>query len=151
MSSRPLAVLVLFASLGLAGCDVTSGGGIGSIAAFSTMTKPPAERRAAAAVSNAAMGGLISAKIAAALDEDDRRLAYAAQIEALDKGPPGAPVPWRNPVSGRYGNIVPGPAYLRKSETCRGYSHTVTIAGQIEIARGTACRVADDAPWSVAG
>lgn len=152
MSHRTPAILALLAALSLGGCDVTGGGrlGMGNLAAFSAAPESPAEGRVAAAVSNAALGGLIGAKIGAALDEDDRRLAYAAQIEALDRGSPGAPVPWKNPASGRYGNIVPGPAYARKGETCRGYSHTVTIAGQIEIARGTACRVAQG-PWSAAG
>ena len=32
---------------------------------------------------------------------------------------------------GRYGNIVPGPAYDRKGAQCRGYSHSVTISGQL--------------------
>jgi surface antigen len=59
-------------------------------------------------------------------------------------------MPWRNPVSGRYGNIVPGPAYDRKGAQCRGYSHSVTIGGQLEIARGTACRSPDGA-WSAVG
>jgi surface antigen len=152
MSRSTSSIVAMFAALALAGCDVTSGdGGLGRFTAFSASPKSPAEGRATAALSSAAMGGLMNAKFAALLDEEDRRLAHAAQLEALDKGAAGAPVPWRNPASGRYGNIVPGPAYISKSETCRGYSHTVTIAGQIEIARGTACRVADDAPWSAAG
>ncbi|ABD87391.1 RT0821/Lpp0805 family surface protein [Rhodopseudomonas palustris] len=152
--NRTHAALVLLAGLLLGGCDVTSGGlGTGGLSrAFSAA--PPAnaraaERDAAAAVTEAALGGMIGSKIGTRLDDDDRRLAYKAQIEALDNGAPGAPVPWRNPASGRYGNIVPGPAYARQGATCRGYSHTVTIAGQIEIARGTACH-GPDGPWTVA-
>ncbi|MBB5046552.1 surface antigen [Rhodopseudomonas rhenobacensis] len=146
--------LVLLAALLLGGCDVTTGElGSGSLSrAFSAA--PPAngraaERDAAAAVTEAALGGMIGSKIGSRLDDDDRRLAYQAQLKALDDGAPGAPVPWRNPASGRYGNIVPGPAYARQGATCRGYSHTVTIAGQIEIARGTACH-GPDAAWTVA-
>ena len=56
-------------------------------------------------------------------------------------------MPWRNPASGRHGNIVPGPAYDQKGATCRGYSHTVTINGQLETARGTACR-GPDGTWT---
>ncbi|HEY0329959.1 MAG TPA: RT0821/Lpp0805 family surface protein [Rhodopseudomonas sp.] len=150
---RTDAALILLAAVALGGCDVTSGGlGTGGLTrAFSAA--PPAngrasERDAAVAVTEAALGGMIGAKIGARLDDDDRRLAYQAQIEALDNGAPGAPVPWRNPASGRYGNIVPGPAYVRQGATCRGFSHTVTIAGQLEIARGTACH-GPDAPWTV--
>lgn len=59
-------------------------------------------------------------------------------------------MPWRNPASGRFGNIVPGPAYDRKGAQCRGYSHSVTVNGQLEIARGTACR-STDGVWSAVG
>ena len=55
---------------------------------------------------------------------------------------------WKNASSGRYGNIVPGPVYMKQGSTCRGYSHAVTIGQQIEISRGTACRANDGAPWT---
>jgi surface antigen len=141
------AALLLLIAAPLGGCDATSGTATGGVAgAFSAPSAPAFGRPgegAAAAVNNAALGGLISPKIGAALDDNDRRLAYDAQIEALERGSPGAPVAWRNPGSGRFGNIVPGPAYMKQGATCRGYSHTVTIAGQLEIARGTACRGSD--------
>jgi surface antigen len=147
----PLSALVLGA-LALGGCDRTTGIGAG-VDSFTGSIGSSFGRpgdKAAAVVSNAAMGGLIGAKIGALLDEEDRRLAYQAQLDALDNGSAGAPVPWRNPASGRFGNIVPGPAYAKQGATCRGFSHTVTVAGQLEIARGTACRV-QDGPWSAAG
>ena len=105
---------------------------------------------ASTALTNAELSRLIGTRIGAALNDDDRRLAYEAQIKALESGSPGAPMPWRNPASGRYGNIVPGPAYDRKGAQCRGYSHSVTINGQLEIARGTACR-STDGVWSAVG
>jgi surface antigen len=147
----PLCALVLGA-LALGGCDRTTGIGAGVDSFTGTLGSSFGQGgdRAAAAVTNAAMGGMIGAKIGALLDDEDRRLAYQAQIDALDNGAAGAPVPWRNPASGRHGNIVPGPAYARQGATCRGYSHTVTISGQLEIARGTACRVSDG-PWTAAG
>ncbi|NVN86995.1 MAG: hypothetical protein HXX15_13020 [Rhodopseudomonas sp.] len=147
----PLTALLL-AALALGGCDRTTGFGTG-VDSFTGSLGSRFDRggdRAAAAVNNAAMGGLIGAKIGALLDDEDRRLAYQAEIDALDNGASGAPVPWRNPASGRFGNIVPGPAYARQGATCRGYSHTVTVGGQLEIARGTACR-AQDGPWTAAG
>jgi surface antigen len=149
---KRLSNLLLPLALVLGGCDLTSSadGGTGRFAAFSALRSPFGGSGAAGAVNNAALGGLISAKIGTALDDTDRRLAYEAQIEALERGSPGAPVPWRNPESGRYGNIVPGPAYNRQGATCRGYSHTVTIAGQLEIARGTACR-GSDGGWNAVG
>jgi surface antigen len=147
------AVLVFAVALALGGCDVTSAGsgpseGTGMLAgAFSSASNGSATGRAsnaaAAAAANAALGGLIGNKLGASLNDEDRRLAYEAQIDALDRGAPGAPVPWRNPVSGRHGNIVPGPLYDQKGAKCRGFSHTVTINGELETARGTACLGAD--------
>jgi surface antigen len=143
---------LLLGALALGGCDRTT-----SLAArvdsFTSSIGSDFGRSAdgaAAAVDSAAMGGLIGPKIGALLNAEDRRLAYAAELEALDRGESGAPVPWKNPASGRFGNIVPGPAYAKQGATCRGYSHTVTVGGQLEIARGTACRT-QDGPWSAAG
>jgi surface antigen len=154
---RSKAALVFASALALGGCEITGAGtgpgeGTGTLAgAFSGASNGSAIGRgsneAAAAATNAALGGLIGSKIGASLNDDDRRLAYEAQIDALDRGAPGAPVPWRNPASGRRGNIVPGPAYDQKGATCRGYSHTVTINGQLETARGTACR-GPDGTWN---
>jgi len=152
---RSKAALVLASALALCGCEVTGSGpgeGAGTLAgAFSSASGGAAAGRpgseAAAAATNAALGGLIGNKLGAALNDDDRRMAYEAQIEALDRGSPGAPVPWKNPASGRRGNIVPGPAYDQKGATCRGFSHTVTINGQLETARGTACR-GSDGTWT---
>jgi surface antigen len=148
--------LLLSSALVLAGCDVTGGSALGTgslTRAFSAAPSGSAngrgEQAAAAAVTDAALGGMLNPKIGARLDDDDRRLALQAQLEALERGASGAPVPWRNPVSGHYGNIVPGPAYARQGSTCRGYSHSVSVAGQLDIARGTACRV-PDGPWSAA-
>ena len=149
--------MVLASALALGGCDITSAGsganeGIGPLtSAFSGASTGLAIGRgsngAALAVTNGALGGLIGTKLGASLNDDDRRLAYVAQINALDRGAPGAPVPWRNPASGHYGNIVPGPFYDQKGTKCRGFSHTVTINGQPQAARGTACR-GPDGIWS---
>jgi surface antigen len=151
----PKPVLLLATALALGGCDLTSKSGASegaSASAFSGNASAGTADRATAsnALTNAELSRLIGTKIGAALNDDDRRLAYEAQIKALESGSPGAPMPWRNPASGRYGNIVPGPAYDRKGAQCRGYSHSVTVNGQLEIARGTACR-STDGVWSAVG
>jgi surface antigen len=99
--------------------------------------------RVAAGVAGAAIGGLIGNRIGASLDDDDRQRAYAAQMQALETGPSGAPVSWRNPDSGRYGSVVPGPAYQQAGGTCRQYTHTIYIDGKPQTARGAACRNPD--------
>ena len=51
----------------------------------------------------------------------------------------GVPVPpsWRNPDSGRYGTVVPGPAYQQAGCNRRSFTHTIYIDGQPQTARGT--------------
>ncbi|WP_375411215.1 RT0821/Lpp0805 family surface protein [uncultured Bradyrhizobium sp.] len=145
--------LLLLTALALGGCDLTSRGGAGEGATGGSAVVSGGTGDAAtasSALTNAELGRLIGTRIGAALNDDDRKLAYEAQIKALESGSPGAPMPWRNPVSGRYGNIVPGPAYDRKGAQCRGYSHSVTIGAQIEIARGTACR-STEGVWTAVG
>jgi surface antigen len=103
--------------------------------------------RVAAGVAGAAIGGLIGNRMGAALDDEDRQRAYTAQVQALESGPSGAPVSWRNPDSGRYGTVVPGPAYQQGGGNCRQYTHTIYIDGRPQTARGAACRN-PDGTWS---
>src|SRR5262249_50464849 len=62
-------------------------------------------------LAGAGTGGLIGNRIGAGMDDDDKRRAYAAQMQALESGKSGVAVAWKNPDSGRYGSVVPGPAY----------------------------------------
>jgi surface antigen len=145
-------------SLALAACSADSGpkevGGtaVGALAGglFGNAVGGSLGNRAVGTAVGAAVGSLIGNRIGAALDDEDKRRAYAAQMQALETGPSGAPVAWRNPDSGRYGNIVPGPAYQTNGQTCRQYSHTVYIDGKPQTQRGTACRAADGS-WRAVG
>jgi surface antigen len=99
--------------------------------------------RIAGGIAGAAIGGLIGNRIGAAMDDEDKRRAYEAQMAALEAGPSGSPVAWRNPDSGRYGSVVPGPAYDSRGTKCREYTHTIYIDGRPQTARGAACRNRD--------
>jgi surface antigen len=96
----------------------------------------------AGAVSNRAAGAPIAAGSAtplgvhagAKLDDEDKRRASVAELQALETGPSGAPVAWRNPETGRFGNVVHGPVYQENGVACREYTHTE---------HGTACRRSD--------
>ena len=52
--------------------------------------------------------------------------------------------------SGRYGSVVPGPAYQSNGLQCRPYTHTIYIDGQPQVARGNACRN-PDGTWTAVG
>ncbi len=113
------------------------------VAACAADTGPKEVGGTAVGAASAAPGAFLGNRIGAALNDEDKRRAYAAQIQALDTGPSGAPVAWRNPESGRYGNVVPGPAYQVNGASCRHYTHTIFIDAAPQIERGTACRNAD--------
>ena len=158
ISARIVAVLLV--TSGLAGCaggnfggpkeDTGTLVGAGAGALIGSQFGGNTGSRIAAGVLGAGIGALIGNRIGAALDDEDKKRAYAAQMQALESGPSGAPVAWRNPDSGRYGNIVPGPAYQQQGMSCRPYTHTIYIGGQPQVARGQACRN-PDGTWQPVG
>lgn len=100
-----------------------------------------------AVVAGAVAGGLVGGVIGNALDEEDRRRAYEAELRALEAEGPGAPVSWRG-ERGAYGTIVAGPPYAYQSyQRCREFTHTIYINGQPRTGRGIACRN-PDGTWS---
>ena len=152
-STRLMLCAVLVAAMTVAGCandpyapnqntgavaGALTGGALGAILGG----RGTGSRIAGAAV-GAAAGGLLGSAIGASLDEQDRQMAYAAEMQALESGAPGAPIGWRSDHSEYYGTIVPGPYYSRAGARCREYSHTIYVRGRPEIARGTACRNPD--------
>jgi surface antigen len=152
-ASRLLAVIAM--GLWLAACAGTPdgpgprentgtllGAGTGALLGAAVAGGGTGDRMAGAAIGGL-VGGLIGNRIGASLDERDKRLAYEAEMRALESGPSGAPVGWRNPDSGRYGSVVPGPAYVQNGRNCRAYTETIYIDGRPQTARGTACRNPD--------
>ena len=153
MKSNTIAYILTVSMLGAAvtACSSDSGPkevggtlvGAGAGALVGNAIGGAAGNRAAGTIAGAAVGGLIGNRIGADLDDEDKRRAYAAQVQALEGGPSGAPVAWRNPDTGRYGSVVPGTAYQREGINCRPYTHTIYIDGQPQTARGAACRNPD--------
>ncbi len=149
------AAAVMIVALGIAGCagnpetgtgpKENTGTAVGAIAGavIGSRFGGGTGERIAAGVAGAAIGGLLGNRIGAAMDDEDKKRAYEAQRQALETGPSGAPVSWRNPDSGRYGTVVPGPAYQQAGNTCRQYTHTIYIDGRPQTARGAACRNPD--------
>jgi len=106
--------------------------------------------RIAATAIGAFVGGVIGSSIGRDLDERDRLLAQRAEYAALEKGRSGEPYSWRNPDSGRYGEVIPDRPYRRGDLDCREYTHKVYIDGRPQVMRGAACRN-PDGTWSRAG
>ncbi len=98
----------------------------------------------------AVVGGIIGNQIGQSLDEEDRRMAMAAEYQALEYGQAGAATPWDNPQTQHRGQIVPGKPYQQGSQYCRPYTHTIYVGGQPQTARGTACRQ-PDGTWATVG
>ena len=149
-------ISVLLTASSVAACSADSGpkevggtaGGAFTGAFIGNLIGRSAGNRVAGTLIGAAVGGFLGNRIGAALDDEDKRRAYAAQMQALETGRSGAPVAWRNPESGRYGNVVPGPATQIDGASCRQYTHTVYIDGRPQVERGTACRN-PDGTWTV--
>ena len=98
--------------------------------------------RVAAGLAGAAVGGLLGNRIGSAMDDDDKQRAYAAQMQALESGKSGTAVAWKNPDSGRYGSVVPGPAYQTNGQQCRQYTHTIDIVQRPALGCGRTTRAA---------
>ncbi len=105
--------------------------------------------RAAGVPMSAGSDTLLGHRAGAKLDDEDKRRASVAELQALETGPWGAPVAWRNPETGRYGNVVPGPVYQENGVACREYTHTVYSDGSPQTQHGTACRRSDGTWGSV--
>src|SRR5205814_3376451 len=144
-------VMVALTSAALAACAADSGPkevggtlvGAGAGALIGNAVGGAAGNRAVGTLAGAAIGGMLGSRIGAALDDEDKRRAYAAQMQALEGGPSGAPVAWRNPDSGRYGSVVPGPKYQANGLDCRQFTHTIYLDSKPQTAKGAACRGSD--------
>ena len=90
------------------------------------------------------LGSLVGSEVGKSLDRADRLAMAQVQHEALENGKSGSKKTWRNPDSDNSGEIVVEPAYLRGSgKLCRKFRHTVMVAGEQQVAHGTACREPD--------
>ena len=151
ISGRLTAVVLLGAALAACASDpgprdvgaTLVGPGPAAVPGNDTAPPPGGAAASSAPVSGAAIGSMIGTRIGAAMDDEDKRRAYAAQVQALESGPAGAPVAWRNPDSGRYGSVVPGPSSTANGASCRQFTHTIYLDGKPQTARGTACRKPD--------
>jgi surface antigen len=106
----------------------------------------PAQTTAAAA-SMTDVSSFVDATAYGQLSAKSKAEAASAQFNALQFGRVGAPRNWTGD-NGQSGSITVGPYVRVNLIDCRDYTHTVAIAGQTYISKGTACREADGS-WTV--
>ncbi len=71
------------------------GAGTGALLGAAVAGGGTGDRLAGAAIGGL-LGGVIGNRIGASLDDEDKKRAYAAQMDALERSPSGAPVSWKN-------------------------------------------------------
>lgn len=98
--------------------------------------------KSAADRADAMAGGLIGGAVGKGLSDSERRKALEAEYRALEYGQSGQATEWKG-GEGHSGSVVPAQPYRVGSQDCRQYTHTVTIDGASQTARGTACRNPD--------
>lgn len=155
MRRAPIVTLALVLPMMLAACGPDNKQGTGTIVGAVAGGAAGAaiggrKNRIPGVAIGALAGGIIGNQIGRALDEEDRRIAAAAEFQALEYGQPGQPTPWNNPQTQHRGQIVPGKPYQQGSQHCRPYTHTIYIGGEPQTARGTACRQ-PDGTWQAVG
>ncbi|MEO3998569.1 hypothetical protein [Mesorhizobium sp. CAU 1732] len=136
-------VTIAALSVVLSACSTTSMTGTGSAMQAFAPDSRPAEAPLATSIVDAMAGGLIGGTLGSNLGQRDRRRALEAEYRALEYTPAGQAVAWGERGARRTGEVVAGSPYRVGSQDCRQYTHTVTISGQAQSARGTACRNAD--------
>ena len=134
--------VAIAATLWLAACSSDTGRKEARGTAINGSAGGVVDNRAAGTSIGAGFRALLGDR-AGALDDEDKRRAVVAEVQALETGPSGAPVAWRNPETGRYGNVVPGPVYEENGVACREYTRTVYVDGNAQTEHGSACRRSD--------
>lgn len=130
---------VIAGALFLSGCATT---GLGwSSGPFPGAT--PGQPAVKATVVAAMGAGLVGTGLGTRLARSERRLALEAEYKALEYTPAGQEVKWQGDSPDRSGEVVAAQPYRVGSQDCRQYTHTLSIDGQKQMSRGTACRNAD--------
>lgn len=130
-------------ALALAACSTSdiAGSRSGSAVQAYSPAGSPAQQPVASAIVDAMAGGLVGGTLGARLDQRERRRGLEAEYRALEYTPAGQAVAW---VDGRSsGSVTAGSPYRVGSQNCRQYTHSVDAGGQVQTARGAACRNPD--------
>jgi surface antigen len=87
------------------------------------------KNRAGGIAIGAVVGGLIGNQVGRSMDEEDRRLALAAEYQALEYGQAGAATPWDNPQTQNRGQIGRA-SHQQRGPILPAYTYTIYIGGR---------------------
>ena len=94
-------------------------------------------------------GGILGSQVGAQLDRADQVALHNTTVNALENAPPNQALPWRNPNSGNYGTVTPGPVQqVSSGEYCREFQQTIVVGGHQQQGYGRACRQPDGS-WKI--
>jgi len=126
----------------------TLGGAIGGGVIGSTMGRGAG--KTAATLGGALLGGVLGNQIGKSLDNADMAAYNQASQRAMENGPSGQALPWKNAQTGHSGTVTPSAPYQTSSgQYCREYTQTINVGGQSQQGHGTACRQPDGS-WQIA-
>jgi surface antigen len=139
------AIITLFCSLSIAGCQNMSQQDVGTVTGAvaggllgSTVGQGGGQMVAIAAGTLA--GAYIGGKVGKHMDDEDR----ARMNQALDNNNAGQPAYWRNAKTGTSYKVTPVKnVTVKENKYCREYRTTADIGGKQEQMYGTACRQPD--------
>ncbi|WP_188824227.1 hypothetical protein [Brucella endophytica] len=134
MKPVALSAALVLALFGLSACSTVSG------PRPSLISIGPSSKPARSDVLGALGNGLIGTA-ASRLSSGDRRKALEAEYKALEYARAGDATSWKG--SDASGEVVAAQPYQVGSQNCRQYTHTFTVNGAPQTARGTACRNGD--------
>ncbi len=100
--------------------------------------------KVAAAAGGALIGAMLGGRIGQYMDRQDKM----EMQRALETGPTGQSVAWKNPDNGNQYTVRPTRTYYVSEQPCREYTTTALIGGKTEHIYGKACRQADGS-WRV--
>jgi surface antigen len=109
------------------------------------LSAPATARASASAMTD--VSAFVDAGALGIMSDKSKAEASSAQFNALQFGRVGAPRNW-NGGGGQSGAVTVGPYVRVNLIDCRDFTHTVMIAGQSYVKKGTACREADGS-WTV--
>ena len=142
-SMKHHAILMVMAAGLLTGCQTL--GGTGAKTELANIKPVPPSVTASAGISG---GGLVGGPFGVSLATADKQTALDAEYKALEYGNGGEEIVWTGAKPQVSGKVKASQPYRVGSQDCRQYSHELSVAGIMTVAKATACRNGDGS-WTM--